>query len=183
MIEVRTKDKFFICVVLPVIAAIAYFAHFRNAETAKMKSLRDKDFSTVSEEAYPVEKNIRLSRLKEAEAKLQEEKSVAPSREFVVADNSLSVSHRTRNVVQVFRKSSLTVEEVAKVKDIRGGRAENVLRSTLAMENPVRRAYRIDGGFSSLKAAVDEFADKKFAVIIAQLELQGIDKWRLELYE
>jgi hypothetical protein len=186
MIEVRLKDKIFLALAVPAAVAGLYLWQWRPETAAKLESLRSRSRVTVGEAEFPGEKARRLAKLAEAEAGLKREES-APSPDRKVAGLAADTpAARTRTVVETFRAAGLRVvrsEMAAAASSRPAGNPADVLRATGIRPEPVRRIYRLEGGYGPLRRALAAFEENRTAVIVGALANEGFNRWRVTVDE
>lgn len=186
MIEVRLKDRIFLALAVPAAVAGLYLWQWRPEAAAKLETLRSRSRATVAEAEFPGEKARRRARLAAAEAELKrEEAAPAPVREVagLAADTP---AMRTRTVVETFRAAGMRIvkSEMAAAGASRpAGNPADVLRATGVRPEPVRRIYRLEGGYAGLRRALAAFSENKTAVIVGALANEGFNRWRVTVDE
>jgi hypothetical protein len=183
MIEVRSKDKVFLAIALPMVVAGLYFWWVRPAEIKKLDVLKAQDRVTVTEAEYPSAKRIAEKAEKEALAKLESERAIPLPAPKVVGKESDAPAVRTRAVVENFRKSGVRVVSSAVVEENNVSRSASVLKVTGIRHLPLVRAYAIEGDFRSLCAALHGFEKAKMPVIVDSVASEGGNRWRVRINE
>lgn len=183
MIEVRTKDKVFIAVVLPLVLVGFYLHTWRPAAVKKLNALETRDRATVTEAAFADEKLARQRALRAAEAAVRAESAKPVPSPEVVGNAGDPPALRTESVLGVLRSSALRVVSSEVVKSTGGSRAAEALRATGTRPAPVCRIYRLKGAFTAVRAALEKFVEGKSPVIVSGAATEDGSVWRLEIHE
>ena len=143
--EIRTKDKIFLAVFLPVAIIFAY-VHFWRVDAARsLAALEATHERLVAVDDFPLSKRICEAKIAEAEKELEDEKNIAPTAPHVVADAAATIAVREREAMKVFRESGLVVLRSEAIDSRDGGiDAAAALRATGVCAEPVRRRYTLD---------------------------------------
>ena len=96
MTEIRTKDKLFLAVVVPVALLAAYWYGWRASAGRQLADLQGREAQLVTAEDFPIEKRRADHELAEAKAELDAEKKVPPPQVAGVADAGTSEAGRER---------------------------------------------------------------------------------------
>lgn len=181
--EIRTKDKIFLAVFLPV-AIIGAYAYLWRMDAAKsIASLADSHANLVAVEDFPMEERIRKARLSEAEQELELERALPLAEQKVVADAAASVAMREREVMKVFADAGLAVMRCDATSENHADASAAALSATGLCPAPVRRRYTLDGTYPAVKRALDAFCRARMAVIPESLVMRpsGFARWALEI--
>lgn len=190
MIEVRTKDKIFTAVAIPLLAAAAYVWLWRMDAAAKLEA-QAKELSTlVEEEDYPFEMRRAQSRLADAQADLEAEKSTPMPQLEVAAAPNATLAKRESDVLAVLRESGLEIRRSELIRVAADGETADAaiaLRdaSPGTRSAPVAlRRYTLDGTYPLVKKALETFAVRKMPVIAERLEMKSapLARWTMEVW-
>ena len=187
MTEIRTKDKLFLAVVVPVALLAAYWYGWRAAAGRQVVELEHRQETLVTEEEFPQAKRQADREFAEATAELEAERKVPPPQATMKADAQAPAALRERQALQVFREAGLTVvgSTQAKGDGARAGRAGELLKATGVRPAPIRRSYTIDGRYPDVVKALRTFTQKQMAVIpdCVQMRAAGRNRWTLEVWQ
>ena len=187
MTEIRTKDKLFLAVVVPLVLLAAYWYGWRAAAGRQIAELEHRQETLVTEEDFPQAKRQADHELDEATAELEAERKVPPPQSTMKANAQASVAERERQTLQVLREMGLTVVGSAEAKGdgTRTGKAGDMLKATGVRPDPVRRSYTLDGRYPDVVKALKTFAEKQMAVIpdCVQMRAGGRNRWTLEVWQ
>ncbi|MBP5510266.1 MAG: hypothetical protein J6Z49_05060 [Kiritimatiellae bacterium] len=185
MTEIRTKDKLFLAVVLPAALVALYVWGWRTAAVKRLRTLEAQDLALVAQDAFPQEK--RTLELNAAAARKEREEALSAPMPAVrvKGEAGASPAERERTVVGVFRTAGLRVTKIesGRSSDKVSGEAGEALKATGVCPEPVRRVYRLDGGYPSVRQALDAFAGNEMAVAVEQLSMEGNGNWSVSIYE
>ena len=182
--EIRTKDKIFLAVFLPL-AIIGAYVHFWRMDAAKsLAALEASHAQLVAVEDFPLEERIRKARLAEAEQQLENERAIPPADAKVVADAAASVAVREREIMKVFSDAGLAVVRCDAVADKGDDSSAAALSATGLRPSPICRRYTLDGTYPAVKRALDVFCRDRMAVIPDSLAMRpsGFARWSLEIF-
>ena len=186
MTEIRTKDKLFLAVVVPVALLAAYWYGWRASAGRQLADLQGREAQLVTTEDFPIEKRRADHELAEAKAELDAEKKVPPPQVAVVADAGTSEAERERQILQLLREAGLTVvgSETPKRAAAHPGKARELLKATGVRPVPIHRAYTLDGRYPDVVKALKALAERKMAAIpdCVQMRATGRNRWTLEVW-
>lgn len=181
MEEIRTKDKIFLAVVMPVAIVAAYFYFWRNDAARRVDELSRERDSLVAVEDFSFEKQQVERQLASAKEELAAEEKIPMPAAKVKADAADSVAARELAVLEVFRGAGLSVTSsvAAEAKESRTG---NVLKATGTRPAPVCRTYQIGGRYPDLLTALRTVASREMAVIPECVGMSKPGHWTLTLW-
>lgn len=190
MTEIRTKDKLFLAVVVPVAVIAAYWYGWRTSASKRLAELETRHEQLVAVEDFPMEKRRAERELVEANAELEAERKVPPPQTKVSADAQASAAERERQVLQLLREAGLTVVGSTASKDGAGASGPNaakggeLLKATGLRNAPVHRAYTVDGRYPDVVKALKAIDERKMAAIPdrVQMRASGRNRWTLEIW-
>ena len=190
MTEIRTKDKLFLAVVVPVAVIAAYWYGWRASASRRLAELETSHAQLVAVEDFPMEKRRAERELAEANAELEAEKKISPPQTKVSADAQASAAERERQVLQLLREAGLTVVGSTESKDgasssgPRTARGGELLKATGLRNVPVHRAYTVDGRYPDVVKALKAIDDRKMAAIPDRVLMRasGRNRWTLEIW-
>jgi len=180
MTEIRTKDKLFLAVVVPLAAIVAYVYCWRIDTAKRVEMLSASSVRLVKPEDFDYEKHLAERALKQAEETLAAEKQVPMPALKVKADAKASAAEREREVLAIFREAGLRVLDSELCE---GGSGAAVLQATGTRPEPVSRRYRLDGRYPQVRQALETFATREMAVIVEKLDMEEAERgrWKLEV--
>jgi len=178
---IRTKDKVFLAVIVPVAVAAAYFYFWRNDAARRIDALAGERDALVAVEDFPFEKQQAERQLAAAKEELAAEQKIPMPAAKVKADAADSVAARELAVLEIFRATGLTVTSsaAAEAKESRSG---YVLKATGTRPAPVCRTYEIGGRYPDLLAALRTVAAREMAVIPEGVGMSKPGHWTLTLW-
>ena len=192
MTEIRTKDKLFLAVVIPVALLAAYWYGWRASAGRQLAELESRQAQLVTAEDFPMEKRRADRELAEANAELDAEKREGerprePRQAPIVADAGTSEAERERQILQVFRDAGLTVVGSETPKGDSAAHASKtgeLLKATGVRPKPIHHSYTIDGRYPDVVKALKSLAEKKMAAIPDSLQMRatGRNRWTLEVW-
>lgn len=187
MTEIRTKDKLFLAVVVPVALLAAYWYGWRASAGRQLAELQGRETQLVTAEDFPTEKRRADHELAEAKAELDTEKKVPPPQVAVMADAGTSEAERERQILLLLRESGLTVVGSEKPKGDTAAhacKAGELLKATGVRPVPIHRAYTLDGRYPDVVKALKALAERKMAAIpdCVQMRATGRNRWTLEVW-
>ena len=179
--EIRTKDRLFLLVAVPVAAAAGYCWLWRSDAVKQIDTLERRCAALVEKEDFPLEKKRAERELGLAGAELEKERKIETRSPEVVAERGENAAERERTVLAVFRESGLAVRRGEIVKEPNAAAA--TLKATGLRPKPVVRRYTLEGRYPQLVRALELFASRKLAVIVASIAMGGGDRgrWILEV--
>ena len=194
MTPVRTKDKLFLAVALPLAAAGAYFWCYRADAARKLDALRGETAALVSQETFDDEMRVARRRLAEAEEELAAERKVAPAAVKVKGDAAETPAEREREVLRVFRDCGIGVMRTedalrggsaAQLGDGLDARAAHALTAAGVRPEPALRRYVLDGAYPAVRNALSAIASREMAVIPVSVEMRenGRGRWTVLLWQ
>lgn len=183
--EIRTKDKIFLAVVVPIVVVFAYVWLWRAEAVQGLARLSAQERALVGVEDFPQVKRTEEQRLLSAERERTLEREQPPTKPLVVADPAARVAERDRKTISVFREMGLLV---LKADDVTDGqktsrRAMDVLKATGALPQPVLRRYRLEGGYPAVRRSLRAFAEREMAVVVERVSMTEDGKWEVDLNE
>ena len=190
MTEIRTKDKLFLAVVVPVALLAAYWYGWRASAGRQLADLQGREAQLVTAEDFPIEKRRADHDLAEAKAELDAEKKVPPqagAAALVAADAGTSEAERERQILLLLREAGLTVVGSEKPKGDTAAhacKAGELLKATGVRPVPIHRAYTLDGRYPDVVKALKALAERKMAAIpdCVQMRATGRNRWTLEVW-
>ena len=194
MTPIRTKDKLFLAIAVPLAAAGAYFWCYRADAVKKLDALRGETAALVSQDTFDDEMRIARRKLADAEEELAAERKVAPVVGKVKGDAAETPAEREREVLRVFRDCGIGVmrtedalrgSSAAQVRDGLDARAAHSLMATGVRPEPVLRRYVLDGAYPAVRNALGVIASREMAVIPVSVEMRenGRGRWTVLLWQ
>ena len=183
--EIRTKDKLFLLVAIPLAAAALYVCRYRTDAVKRIDDCGRRLAALVEPEDFPFEKKRAQSALAEAEAALGRERAVPVPAARVKGTADETAAARELAVITVFREAGLAVRR----SEIDAGRSSDVsatgaavLKATGVRPTPVARRYLLEGPYPALQKALKIFADREMAVVVTAIGMRegGAGRWTLE---
>lgn len=181
MDAIRTKDKLFLAVVIPVALAIAYLCIWRAGESRRVGEMEREDAALVTVEDYPAELEKCRRLLEEAQAELEaEEKHPMPETKFKgSADDSMAA--RELAVLEVLGIEGLLVGK-SRNAEVDVQTVREVLVRTGLRPDPVCREYSVAGSYPKICSALRTIAERKMSVIPERVEMTEPGRWTLALW-
>ena len=192
MTEMRTKDRLFLAVVVPLALLAAYWYGWRAAAGRQIAELGHRQESLVAEGDFQQERLRADRQLAEARAELETERKIPPPQATMKADAEASAAMREFLALQVLREAGLRVVGSTESRDVRRfaddasvGRAGELLRATGVRPDPIRRSYTVDGRYPDVVKALKTFAERQMAVIpdCVLMRDAGRSRWTLEVWQ
>ena len=184
MTQIRTRDKVFLAVFLPL-AIVGAYLYFWGGDAAKaVAAMRARREALVSAEDFPAEKRLREAKIAEAERALAVEKAIPPAAPKIAAASDATVAGREREVLRVFRESGLAVMRGETVEADSAEPVVAAMAATGLLPSPVCRRYTLDGTYPAVKRALDAFCRLRMAVVASRIGMDGAGfaRWTLELW-
>ena len=194
MTEIRTKDKLFVAVVLPVAIVAAYIYFWRAEAGRRVDELAARSAVLVKAEDFDFEMARAKKSRAEALEELEAEKKVPTPEAKVRGKSEAKIAERERAVMGVLREAGLVIraarnegeDEGFVVEDefgdevvgeaYRGGaevfRGGDVLKATGVRPEAAKRIYMVEGRYPQVVAALEIFATREMAVVVEKVEMR-----------
>lgn len=183
MTEIRTKDKIFVALALPLAAAAFYFLQWRPQLVKKLDGLQARDRVTVMPENFQRAKTEKARIAEAADRELEKERAIPLPASETVGDAADSPARRTQSVVAVFRAAGARVVSSGLADDAPDAAVVGTLRATGTRPAPIARIYLVEADYRALCNALRRFEEEKLPVIASALSSEGGNRWRLKIYE
>ncbi len=176
MMQVRTKDKIFLGVVVPLVLLGAYFHFVRRPAAAQVAALKAEHRRLPDVEMFPAERRQLLKRVEEAEAALAAERGEKPPATSVKGDPAAAVAARQDAVLRLFTAAGVSVIHVepqaAGEAAQEASRALAVLSATGRCPAPEARRFVVEADYTAFQKALGAFAAEQMPVIPEALSLR-----------
>ena len=183
MIEIGLRDRIFVMVALPFAALGAYIHFFAMPTLGKSKELEGRRAALVEIADFPAKRALVDARISKASAALEEAKSLGPVAAEVEGNPSLGESERQRALfASLAAKRLRVVRSTPETKD--GAVAQSALKSTGAVDSPVRLRLLLEGSYPDLLSALESFAADRAAVIPESIRfsMNVRNRWEVSLW-
>ena len=186
MTAIREKDKLFVAVALPLAALAAYAMLWRAPHLGRVRQLRQAQAALVEAEDFPAERAKLERRAEETAKELEAARAEPPPAETVKGSAEESVAERERRVLDAFRAAGVRV--VASAAPERGGdgagdaRGGEVLRGTGLRPDPRERVYRLEGGWTEVRRALDAIVAERMAAIPERVSMTAAGRWTMRIW-
>ncbi len=200
MTEIRTKDKLFLAVVVPLAVVACYWYGWRADAGRRLNDLEHRHAALVTEEGFPFEMRTAQRNLAAAEAELEAERKTPPPEAKVKARRESVAAERERAVLNVLNGAGLFVAAVRNAQTEQSGQFDEIaalpaeserafvggtiLAATGVCPSPVLRTYVIEGRYPQVVKALETFAARQMAVVPEQVNLfdSSRGRWLLSLW-
>lgn len=168
MIEVRTKDRIFIALVLP---AALFWAHFHYVRTpaAKTRDALSAEYARLPDPmVFPIERRNLAARVAETEAALAAERARRPVESAVRGDPRTALAQRQDAVFSAFSGNGVRIvsaDAEESEADAALSTAGTLLRDTGTRPNPAVRRFSATAGYSAFAAALGALCVDKAPVV------------------
>ena len=179
MTAIRTKDKLFVTVLLPLALAALYVWGWRTDAAKRLDALAARERTLVTEAAFPQEMQRLDARRKTAERELGEVRKLPPPAAEVRVSPQVSVAEREAEAIAALRAAGLTVSSMTRLD---GGDGGAPLRATGACPDPVLRAFAVDGGYPAVKRALETLVARRLAMVAWRISMTAEGRWKLEIW-
>lgn len=184
MTPVRTKDKLFLAVAVPLVLVAAYMGLWRRDAARAVSELDARLAGLVEAADFPFEERKLKEGLRRAEEARAAAEALPPVRAAVRADAAARPAEREREVIAVLREAGLAVMRSERAAEMRGETAgAAVLRATGTRPEPVLRRYLLDGGYPAVRRALGAFAAREMAVVVETVAMRADGKWEVTVDE
>lgn len=173
--EIRTKDKVFLGIVIPLTLLGCYFHFVRAPQVKRLAALKMEQQRLPDEAMFPMEKRQLQKRVADAEAALAQEKAEKPPESTVTGDPSALAATRQDAVLAALTKAGV---KVVRVQSLAQGtssddrRGEAVLRATGRCAAPEARQFTVEADYATLTTALGALATARVAVIPESVSLR-----------
>ena len=163
MTEIRTKDKLFLAVAVPLAAAAIYWFGWRADAGSRIDALRQRQSALVSQEDFDDEMARARRQADAAREELAAERSAPAPVSKVKGSAGESEAERSRTVVETLRAAGLKIVR----SEVSDGRetASDALKRTGIRPSPTVRRWTVDGTYPALMSALDRFVSDELAVV------------------
>ena len=159
MTKMRTKDKVFLMVAIPLALCVAYFYLWRMPVAKRIAALAAEEVRLPNAEDFPAERRAIEKRLASAEKELEEARAEKAPESSVKGD-AAALAAFAKHGARVVR-----VEPVADRSDGWGARGGEVLRATGLRPTPEAMRFTVEAPYPDFTAALDEFAAARAPVV------------------
>lgn len=187
MTAIRTKDKIFLAVVVPLAIVGAYVFGLAMPAQKRIAALREQHRVLPDVDMFPTEKRTLQRKVAETEKELAAEKAVKPPEMSVKGDPAAMVAVRQDAVLAMLTAAGVQVVKVQPVAtDGEGGaRGRAVLAATERCPAPEARVFTVEADYASLVAALKAFADRQAPVVPESISLRvggRTCRWEMTLW-
>lgn len=184
MIEVRTKDKIFLAVLVPLALVACHFHFLRAPEARRLAVLRTEQARLPDIEQFPAERRRLEKRLLDARAALDAARAEKPPEAAVRGSAEETVAARHGAAVRTFAEAGL---RVVRVETVSGGasRGDAVLQGTGVRPAPAARRFVLEGDYGAFLAALGAWMEAKAAVVPESVSMEGgaqTCRWEVTLW-
>ena len=168
MTKMRTKDKVFLMVAIPLALCVAYFYLWRMPVAKRVAALAAEEVRLPNAEDFPVERRAIEKRLASAEKELEEARAEKAPESSVKGDVGAGAAERQGAALAAFAKHGarvVRVEPVAERSDGWGARGGETLRATGLRPAPEAMRFTVEAPYRDFTAALEEFAAERAAVV------------------
>lgn len=200
MTEIRTKDKLFLAVVVPLAAVVCYWFGWRADAGRRLDGLERRHAALVAEADFDFEMAKARRELAASEADLKAERKIPAPEAKVKARRESVAAERERAVLAVLQDAGLFVsaasgaqtepnvqfeeDAVLPVERERTFVGGDLLMATGVCPAPILRTYVVEGRYPQVVKALGTFAARRMAVIPEKVNLSesGRGRWKLSLW-
>ena len=163
MTEIRTKDRIFVAVAVPLAVVALYWFGWRADAGKRIDKMRQCQATLVAQEDFDYEMEKARRQAAAARDELAAERKVPAPKTTVIGDASESEAERSCAVVETFRAAGLKIVR-SEVADAKPSAAE-LLRATGVRPAPVVRVWTLEGAYPALLSALRTFVVDERAVV------------------
>ena len=200
MTEIRTKDKLFLAVVVPLALVAVYWYGWRAEAGRRLDGLERRHATLVTEADFPFEMATARRNLAATEAELEAERKLPPPEAKVKARRESVAAERERAVLNVLNGAGLFVAAAKNAQTDSNSRFDETaawmsesarafvggttLAATGVCPNPILRTYVVEGRYPQVVKALETFAARQMAVIPEKVNLNESERgrWTLTLW-
>lgn len=200
MTEIRTKDKLFLAIVVPLAAVACYWFGWRTDAARRFGDLERRHATLVAEDDFDFEMAKARRELAASEADLEAERKIPVPEAKVKARRESVAAERERAVLEVLHGAGLFVsaasgaqvelnpqyenEDALSVESERAFVGGDILKATGVCLEPILRMYVVEGRYPQVVKALEAFATRQMAVIPEQVNVSesGRGRWKLSLW-
>ena len=200
MTEIRTKDKLFLAVVVPLALVAVYWYGWRAEAGRRLDGLERRHATLVTEADFPFEMATARRNLAATEAELEAERKLPPPEAKVKARRESVAAERERAVLNVLNGAGLFVAAAKNAQTDSNSRFDETaawmsesarafvggttLAATGVCPNPILRTYVVEGRYPQVVKALETFASRQMAVIPEKVNLNESERgrWTLTLW-
>jgi hypothetical protein len=168
MTRIRTKDKIFLAVAVPLAVCAAYLHFWRMPVAKKVAALAAEERRLPCADDFPHERRALESRVAEAERELERVRAEKAPEGAVKGYADAGVAERQGCALAAFAKHGarvLRVEPMAESADGWGARGGDVLRATALRPVPEAMRFTVEAPYPDFAAALGEFAAARSPVV------------------
>ncbi len=183
MVQVRTKDKVFVAVLLPLVLAGCFFYFLRQPAVRERNALDAECQSLPDPEMFPLERRRLETRVQEERQALEAVKAEPRPETAVTGNPDETEAARHDKVLELLRAKDVRVVKSELVN--KGGRGGDVLHATGLRPNPVARRLSLESPYAVMVDVLSEFEKRKMAVVPEACSLEageGLCKWEVTLW-
>ena len=187
MTPIRTKDKLFLAVAVPLAAVAAYVYFWRIDAEKRAGELEAEHAALVEVDDYPMEKLRAENRLAQAQIELEQEKAAPRPVSKMHAEQDATLADRQSAVLDIFREHGLVVLRAEILEADKAGMCPDAIwRASCWRRGCTARLHRytLDGAYPAVKRALDAFASGQMAVIVERVGMKpgASGRWTLEVW-
>ena len=184
MTEIRTQDKLFVFLAVPLALVAAYVWFWRIDAARQVRAARGESAALVTAADFPFEMQKAERRLADARAALAAEQAVPPPALKVKGDAAATAARRESDVLRILRAAGLGILRSEVVTDDAGAALAGKLAATGVCPAPIGRRYTLDGAYPAVRRALDAFAAEERAVLTERVEMRaaGAGRWTITLW-
>lgn len=162
-LEIRTKDKIFLVVVMPILVSALYWWMWRDDAAKRLRNLQEEDLKLVELEDFPMEYKKAENRFSASSLKLEEARRLKPSCEFTLPSTDATFAERESVVLEILRKSGLEILRISSSEHDNSANADEFQLAT-NYRGQLRR-YTLSGTYPSVMRALKKLSNNRVAVI------------------
>jgi len=187
MMEIRTKDKVFLAVVVPLALIAAYVGLVAMPTGKRIAVLREQHRTLPDVDMFPAEKRTLERKAAEVEQELAAERAVKPSELSVKGDPAATVAARQDAALAKFTAAGVRVLKVQPLAEGENSdaRGRSVLAATGRCPAPEARVFTVEADYSAFAAALAAFAKDQVAVVPESISLRAggrTCRWEVTLW-
>ncbi|MBO5642907.1 MAG: hypothetical protein J6S51_02760 [Kiritimatiellae bacterium] len=162
-LEVRTKDKVFLAVLIPILTAFLYWWIWRDDALKRLRSLQEEDLKLIEVDDFPMEYQKAQMRFDASKLKLENAKLLKPSQQLVSPSIDSTFAERETIVLDILRQSGLEILRISSSERDNSANA-NEFQLATNYKGQLRR-YTLSGTYPSVMRALKKLSNHRVAVI------------------
>jgi hypothetical protein len=179
MIQVRTKDKIFVSVLLPILAICGFLYAVRSPAVKECNQMKARISQLPEPEMFPMMERRLKEKVESAKLELEKVKAEKMPDAKVVADKTASIASRREEVLRLIKMNGASVITIEPVES--KGFVHDVLRKTGVCSSPGKVKILLEGEYKSITGSLKEIEEKKMALVVESIELRAGDKCKWEI--